>query len=63
MRESPPTPIRTSLTSAPTFSHSAAISFMNEMRMASIVFATYFVISALAGAIQTMRSLLSVSGW
>ncbi|MNC94206.1 hypothetical protein D3C83_110050 [compost metagenome] len=54
--------MRTSLTSAPTFSHRLAISFMNEMRIASMVLATYLVSSALAGSIHTMRSWRSVSG-
>ena len=39
-------PRRTSSTSAPSFSQSVAISFMNEMRVASIAFAAYFVSSA-----------------
>src|SRR5881394_1065755 len=39
-------PRRTCVTSAPTASHSRAIWFMNEMRVASIAFAAYFVISA-----------------
>jgi hypothetical protein len=39
-------PLRTLSTSAPTRSHRFAISFMNEIRVASIAFAAYFVISA-----------------
>ena len=46
MRWSEPMPLRTSCTSAPTASHSCAISFMNEMRVASIALAAYLVISA-----------------
>ena len=38
--------MRTLSTSAPTFSHRLAISFMNEMRVASMALAAYFVISA-----------------
>ena len=43
MRESDPTPRRTSLTRAPTCSQSSAISFMNEMRVASMALAAYLV--------------------
>ncbi len=39
-------PRRTCRTSAPTLSHRFAISFMKEMRVASIALAAYFVISA-----------------
>src|SRR5437773_1382600 len=39
-------PLRTCVTSAPTVSHRRAIWFMNEMRVASIALAAYFVISA-----------------
>ena len=46
MRGSLPIPFRTWSTLAPTRSHSSAISFMNEMRVASIAFAAYLVISA-----------------
>ncbi len=46
MRRSVPMPLRTRLTSAPTASHSCAIWFMNEIRVASIAFAAYLVISA-----------------
>ena len=46
MRSSVPMPRRTRSTSAPTRSHRFAISFMNEMRVASMAFAAYFVISA-----------------
>ena len=46
MRASVPMPMRTWRTSAPTWSHRFAISFMNEMRVASIAFAAYFVSSA-----------------
>ena len=46
MRASEPIPFRTLSTSAPTRSHRLAISFMNEMRVASMAFAAYFVISA-----------------
>ena len=63
MRWSAPTPWRTRCTSAPTRSHSAAISFMKEMRMASMVLATYLLSSALAGSIQMMRCRLRHTGW
>ncbi len=46
MRSSLPMPLRTTSTFAPTRSQSSAMSFMNEMRVASIAFAAYFVISA-----------------
>ena len=46
MRSSLPMPLRTMSTSAPTRSQRFATSFMNEMRVASIAFAAYFVISA-----------------
>ena len=45
IRGSEPIPTRTFSTSAPTRSQIAAISFMNEMRVASIEFAAYLVIS------------------
>jgi hypothetical protein len=51
MRPSDPTPSRTRLMSAPTRSQIRAISFMNEIRVASIALAAYFVSSALAGSI------------
>ena len=46
MRASLPMPWRTRSTSAPTISHRFAISFMNEMRVASIALAAYLVSSA-----------------
>ncbi len=46
MRRSEPMPRRTWSTSAPSRSQSVAISFMKEMRVASIAFAAYFVSSA-----------------
>ena len=46
MRVSEPIPRRTCRTSAPTLSQRFAISFMNEMRVASIALAAYFVSSA-----------------
>ena len=63
MRASLPTPKRTAWTSAPTRSQSSATSFMKLMRIASMVFATYFVSSALAGSIHTMRSRSRQTGW
>ena len=50
MRESVPMPRRTSPTSAPTRSHRFAISFMNEMRVASMALAAYLVSSAEAAS-------------
>ncbi len=46
MRASEPIPLRTISTSAPTRSHRLAISFMNEIRVASMALAAYLVISA-----------------
>jgi len=46
MRESVPIPRRTWPTSAPRRSHRFAISFMKEMRLASMALAAYFVSSA-----------------
>ena len=51
MRESVPMPLRTSPTSAPTRSQRLAISFMNEIRLASIALAAYLVSSAEARSI------------
>ncbi len=56
MRTSDAMPRRTWLTLAPTLSQRAAISFMKEMRVASIAFDAYFVISALALSITSSRS-------
>ena len=47
IRESDPTPLRTSLTSAPTASQRLATSFMNEILVASSALEAYLVISAL----------------
>ena len=46
MRSSEPMPRRTMSTLAPTRSQRLAMSFMKLMRVASIAFAAYFVISA-----------------
>ncbi len=46
IRRSEPMPRRTWSTSAPSRSHRVAISFMNEIRVASMAFAAYFVSSA-----------------
>jgi hypothetical protein len=62
MRESVPMPLRTSLTSAPTRSQICAISFMNEMRVASIALAAYLVISALAGSITRIGLPVRTNG-
>ena len=50
MRSSLPMPRRTCRTSAPTRSHRFAISFMKEMRVASMALAAYLVSSADAGS-------------
>ena len=55
-------PLRTILTSAPTISHRLAMSFMNEMRVASMELAAYFIISALGISVKIIRSLLSING-
>ena len=47
MRRSLPMPLRTLFTSAPTRSQMFEISLMNEIFVASIEFAAYFVSSAL----------------
>ena len=52
MRSSAPMALRTESTSAPTRSHSAATSFMKEMRAASIAFAAYLVSSAERGSMK-----------
>ena len=49
-------PRRTASTSAPTKSARLAISFMNEMRVASMALAAYLVSSALGTSIHTIRS-------
>ena len=51
MRESVPMPSRTWRTSAPTLSQRFAISFMKEMRVASMALAAYLVSSAEAWSI------------
>ena len=48
-------PRRTLLTSAPTSSQKRAIWFMNEMRVASIALAAYFVTSAEAMSMKRIR--------
>jgi len=50
-------PSRTLFTSAPTRSQTFAISFINEIFAASMAFAAYFVISALAISIKIIFSL------
>ncbi len=56
MRWSAPIPRRTLSMSAPSPSASSAISFMNEMRVASMALAAYLVSSALTTSIHTVRS-------
>src|SRR3989442_5079309 len=60
--ESAPTPWRTCSAFAPTFSQSAAISFMNETRAASMAFDAYFVSSALAASMTRIRSSRRMNG-
>ncbi len=62
MRESAPTPARTFSTSTSSSSQNSAISFMNEIFVASSAFDAYFVISASRGRIATMRSWLRLKG-
>ena len=52
MRGSEPIPWRTCSMSAPRSSARLASSFMNEMRVASIALAAYFVISADGGSMN-----------
>ncbi len=53
---------RTLSTSAPNRSHTLAISFMNEMRVASIAFAAYLQSSALAVSITMIGAPVRVNG-
>ena len=62
MRESVATACRTMSTSAPNSSHTFAISFMNEIRVASMAFAAYLHNSALAQSITMMGAPVRVNG-
>ena len=62
MRASEPMPLRTISTSAPTRSHRLAISFMNEMRVASMALAAYLVISAEGMSMNSTRKLVIRNG-
>ncbi len=62
MRVSLPTPSRTAWMSAPVAWQRRASSFMNETRIASMVFAAYFVSSLDRGSVTTTRSPESCSG-
>ena len=62
MRSSEPMPLRTLSTLAPTSSHTLAISFMNEMRVASIALAAYLVSSADATSIVKMGLPVRTNG-
>ena len=53
---------RTLSTSAPNRSQTFAISFMNEMRVASIAFAAYLHSSALAQSITMIGAPVRVNG-
>lgn len=62
MRWSDPIPFRTRSTSAPTASQRLAISFMKEMRVASIAFAAYLVISAEAMSMKMIGFPVRTNG-
>ena len=62
MRESVPTPRRTAWMSAPVAWQRRDSSFMNEMRIASIVFDAYLMSSLERGSVMTRRSPESCSG-
>ena len=62
MRRSEPIPRRTWSTSAPSRSQSVAISFMKEMRVASIAFAAYFVSSAERRSMKRMGCSARTNG-
>ena len=62
MRLSAPMPLRTKSTSAPTLSQSSAMSFMNEMRVASIALAAYLVSSAERGSMKRMGFSVRTNG-
>ena len=55
-------PVRTSRTSAPTFSHSVAISLMKEILVANMQLAAYLVISALRTLMTMSFSRLRAKG-
>ena len=55
-------PLRTMFTSAPTSSQRFAMSFMKLMRVASMEFAAYLIISALGMSVKITRKLLSIIG-
>ena len=63
MRLSWPMPRRTSLMSAPTRSHTLAISLMKLILAASIALATYLVISALSGDMTNSGLSVRKYGW
>ena len=62
MRLSDAIALRTLSTSAPKRSQTFAISFMNEMRVASIAFAAYLHSSALAQSITMIGAPVRVNG-
>ena len=62
MRRSEPTACRTRSTSAPNSSQTLAISFMNEMRVASSALAAYFASSALAQSMTMIGAPVRVNG-
>ena len=62
IRGSLPMPLRTALTSAPSSSQRLAMSFMNEILVASIALAAYLVISADGTSMKKTGWPLSVKG-
>ena len=57
-----PMPLRTMSTLAPTRSQRLAMSFMNEMRVASMALAVYLVSSDEARSMNSMRSPVIMKG-
>ena len=62
IRVSEPIPLRTIFTSAPTSSHRFAMSFIKLIRVASIEFAAYLVISAEGISMKITRKLFNKNG-
>ena len=62
MRSSEPMPLRTWSTLAPTCSQNSAIWFMNEMRVANMAFAAYFVTSADAMSMKMIGRPVRTNG-
>ena len=62
IRPSIPIPLATACTSAPVFSHSAAISLMKLILVARKALAAYLIISALSSPVQTIGASRKDSG-